>query len=165
MLYIGEEAKGIWRYALDPAAGNARTLIAAAPSAMIKPDVEGLALLREGPKTWLIASSPGDSTFPVWRVDGPARIYAGRFSITAAGGVDGVTGTDGLDAYGGAAGPYVGGLVVVQDDVDSEGEVATTTRQRQNFKLVDWRAVSQALNLAAVAAPAKDADARQAGEQ
>ena len=147
VLYIGEEDHAIWRYSLDPAAGDARTQIASAPSAMITPDVEGLALLRDGDKTWLIASSQGDSTFPVWRVDGETPVYAGRFSAMAANGVDGVTGTDGVTAQGGAVGAFPEGLVVMQDDVDTEGEVLSTTRARQNFKLVDWRAVKSPLKL------------------
>ncbi len=147
VLYIGEENRAIWRYALDPASGSARALVAAAPSQMLKPDIEGLTLLRDGAKTWLIASSQGDSAFAVWRVDGAAPVYAGRFSVMAARGVDGITGTDGLDAMGGAIGSFPKGLLVIQDDVDSEGEALSTTRQRQNFKLVDWRAVSDALGL------------------
>jgi 3-phytase len=147
VLYIGEEAKGIWRYDLDPAKGAARVLVAGAPSTMLKPDVEGLTLLREGEKTWLIASSQGDSAFAVWRVDGAEPAYAGRFSVVAAKGVDGVTGTDGVAAIGGAVGPYAEGLVVMQDDVDVDGEAPSTARVRQNFKLVDWRAVKAALGL------------------
>ncbi len=145
VLYIGEEAKGIWRYSLD-GIGD-RTLVAAAPSPMLKPDVEGLTLLRDGPRTWLIASSQGDSAFAVWRVDGQESLYAGRFSAMAAQGIDGVTGTDGIDAHGGNVGPYLAGLLVVQDDVDSDGESLSTTRERQNFKMIDWRAVATALNL------------------
>ena len=146
-LYIGEEGKGIWRYALDPGTGASGELIAAAPSPMLKPDVEGLTLLREGKRTWLIASSQGDSAFAVWRVDGAEPLYAGRFSVMAGNGVDGVTGTDGLDALGGTIGQFPNGLVVVQDDVDSEGETLSTTRRSQNFKLVDWRTISEALRL------------------
>lgn len=146
-LYVGEEAKGVWRYSLDPASGAARTLIAAAPSEVLQPDVEGLTLLREGAKTWLIASSQGDSAFAVWRVDGASPDYKGRFSVVAANGVDAVTGTDGLAALGGPVGAFPEGLLVVQDDVDSDGEEASTRRTRQNFKLVDWRAVKAALNL------------------
>lgn len=146
VLYIGEEDHAIWRYSLDPA-DTARVKIAAAPSDMITPDVEGLALLKDGAKTWLIASSQGDSTFPVWRVDGEAPVYAGRFSVMAANGVDGVTGTDGVTALGGAVGAFPEGVVVMQDDVDSDGEATSTTRARQNFKLVDWRAVKAALHL------------------
>jgi 3-phytase len=146
-LYIGEEDVGIWRYALDPAAKAARVLVAAAPSAMLKPDVEGLTLLRDGGKTWLIASSQGDSAFAVWRVDGDAPVYAGRFSGMAANGVDGITGTDGLDAHGGAVGQFPNGLLVIQDDVDTDGEAESSARSRQNFKFVDWRAVVSALGL------------------
>ncbi|MBU1376538.1 MAG: phytase [Alphaproteobacteria bacterium] len=140
-LYLGEEGAGIWRFDLGsgPAKGQ---IIAAAPSEMLKPDVEGLTLLREGAITWLIASSQGDSAFAVWRVDGPAPQYRGRFSVVANGGVDGVTGTDGVAAIGGQVGAFPQGLVVMQDDVD-EGAAGA----RQNFKLVDWREVKKALGL------------------
>ena len=146
-LFIAEEAKGIWRYSLDPASGSARTLLAAAPSDMLKPDVEGLTLLREGGKTFLLASSQGDSAFAVWRVDGAEAAYAGRFSVMPGAGADAVTGTDGLAALGGPVGAFPEGLVVVQDDSDTDGETTTGARARQNFKLVDWRAVKAALKL------------------
>ncbi|WP_293676334.1 phytase [uncultured Phenylobacterium sp.] len=140
-LYLGEEGRGVWRFDLGtgPAAGR---LIAEAPSAMLKPDVEGLTLLREGTVTYLIASSQGDSAFAVWNVEGAEPHYRGRFSVMAAGGVDAVTGTDGVAAMGGAVGAYREGLVVVQDDVDQGA-----TGGRQNFKLVDWREVRRALGL------------------
>jgi 3-phytase len=144
-LFIGEEAKGIWRYSLAPSSGSTRTLLAGAPSDMLKPDVEGLTLLREGAKTYLLASSQGDSAFAVWRVDGPQAAYAGRFSVVGGAGADPVTGTDGLAALGGPVGAFPEGLIVVQDDADTDGEAASTVRTRQNFKLVDWRAVKAAL--------------------
>jgi 3-phytase len=153
LLYIGEENVGVWRYDLDPSSNKPRTLIAAAPSAILQPDVEGIALLREGPKTWLIVSSQGDSAFAVWRVDGPDPVYRGRFSVVSAGGVDGVTGTDGVAAIGGIVGQYRQGLVVVQDDVDDVGEVGTLNRVRQNFKLVDWRSIKAALQLETASEP------------
>lgn len=146
-LFIAEEAKGIWRYSLDPAAGAARSLLAGAPSDILKPDVEGLTLLREGAKTYLIASSQGDSAFAVWRIDGPEAAYAGRFSVVGAAGADPVTGTDGLAALAGRVGAFPEGLIVVQDDADTDGEAPSTVRTRQNFKLVDWRAVKAALKL------------------
>jgi len=146
-LYIGEEGRGIWRYGLDPAAGAQGVLIAAAPSEMLKPDVEGLTLLREGAVTWLIASSQGDSAFAVWRVDGPDADYRGRFSVVGAHGADPVTGTDGVAGLGGPVGAYPEGLLVMQDDADTEGEAPSATRNRQNFKLVDWRDVKRVLGL------------------
>lgn len=140
-LYLGEEGAGVWRFDLGtgPAKGG---IIAAAPSEMLKPDVEGLTLLRDGAATYLIASSQGDSAFAVWNVEGPAPRYRGRFSVMAAGGVDAVTGTDGVAAMGGPVGGFPQGLVVMQDDVD-EG----ATGAKQNFKLVDWREVKTALGL------------------
>lgn len=144
-LYIGEEGRGVWRYDLDGAAAG--VLIAEAPSALLAPDVEGLTLLREGEITWLIASSQGDSAFAVWRVDGDAPVYRGRFSAVGGNGVDPVTGTDGIAALGGAVGPYGEGLLAVQDDVDSAGEGQDGKRARQNFKLIDWRNVKAALGL------------------
>jgi len=146
-LYIGEEAKGVWRFELDPARAGPGDLIAAAPSVMLKPDVEGLTLIRDGGRTYLIASSQGDSAFAVWRIDEAEPAYVGRFSPVAGRGIDAVTGTDGVAALGGVVGPFAEGLIVVQDDVDSDGEAASTTRMTQNFKLIDWREVKAALGL------------------
>jgi 3-phytase len=140
-LYLGEEGAGVWRF--DLGAGPAKgQIIAQAPSEMLKPDVEGLTLLREGAATYLIASSQGDSAFAVWNVEGPAPRYRGRFSVMAAGGVDAVTGTDGVAAMGGQVGAFPQGLVVMQDDEDQGAAGA-----KQNFKLVDWREVKKALGL------------------
>ena len=144
LLYIAEEAHGIWRFPLDPI-GAARHLMAPAPSDILKPDVEGLTLLREGSKTYLLASSQGDSAFAVWRVDAPEPAYVGRFSVIPGNGVDAVTGTDGLAALGGRVGAFPEGLVVVQDDSDTDGETSSGPRARQNFKLIDWREVKAAL--------------------
>ena len=146
-LYVAEEAKGIWRYSLDPASGGARTLVAGAPSDQLKPDVEGLTLLREADKTYLLASSQGDSAFAIWRVEGAHPAYVGRFSVVPGAGADAVTGTDGLAALGGPVGAFPEGLIVVQDDSDTDGETTVGARARQNFKLVDWRAVKAALGI------------------
>lgn len=146
LLYIGEEAKGVWRYPLDPAACGQGELIAAAPSDRLKPDVEGLTLLRDGPATYLIVSSQGDSAFAVWRVDGVQPDYAGRFSVVGANGADPVTGTDGVAALGGPVGAFPEGLVVMQDDSDTAGEAPAGGRVGQNFKWVDWREVRKALS-------------------
>jgi 3-phytase len=142
-VYIGEEAKGVWRYSIDPARGAERLQIGVAPSDVLAPDVEGLTLMRDGPRTWLMASSQGDSAFAVWRVDG-SPAYQGRFSVVESGGIDAVTGTDGIAAMEGPIGPFASGLVVVQDDLD---EAPGVTGERQNFKLVEWRAIAEALGL------------------
>jgi 3-phytase len=142
-LYIGEEAHGIWRYSINAGDRAAPVQIAVAPSEMLAPDVEGLSLMYDGPNTWLMASSQGDSAFAVWSVGGEVQ-YRGRFSVITANGVDAVTGTDGIASYGGPVGGYASGLVVVQDDLD---EAPGRTGERQNFKLIDFQAIRDALAL------------------
>ncbi len=137
-LYVNEENVGLWRYGLDPATGDARTLVQPIDPAVLVADAEGLTTITDGDRRYLIASSQGDSTFPVWRIDGPEPKYKGRF-VVVDGTVDGVTGTDGLAAAGGAVGPFPEGLVVIQDDVNDVGT--------QNFKYVDWRDIRAALGL------------------
>lgn len=137
-LYINEENVGLWRYGLDPASGDRRTLVQPVAPDRLVADAEGLTVMADGAARYLIASSQGDSTFPVWRIDGASPVWVGRFKIVD-GTVDGVTGTDGLAALGGAVGPFPEGVVVVQDDVNDVGT--------QNFKFIDWRDVKAALGL------------------
>jgi 3-phytase len=138
-LYIAEENVGLWRYGLDPASGAARTLVQPIAAGVLVADAEGLTIIEDGSARYLIGSSQGDSTFPIWRVDGAAPEYKGRFRIED-GATDRVTGTDGLDALGGPLGDaFPEGVVVIQDDVNDVGT--------QNFKYVDWRAIRSALAL------------------
>ncbi|WP_367118771.1 phytase, partial [Phenylobacterium sp.] len=140
-LYLGEEARGVWRFDLGLGQPEPE-LIAEAPSQMLMPDVEGLALLEDDAGAWLIASSQGDSAFAVWNVGEAQTVYHGRFSVVAGNGVDAVTGTDGVAAQGRLAGAFANGLIVMQDDVDDG-----TPGAKQNFKLVAWDAVKAALGL------------------
>lgn len=138
-LYLNEENVGLWRYGLNPASGAARTLIQPIAPGVLVADAEGLTTLADGEKRYLIASSQGDSTFPLWRIDGAAPVYAGRI-VVRDGVVDGVTGTDGVAALGGRVGDrFPEGVVVVQDDVNEGGT--------QNFKYIDWRDIRTALGL------------------
>ncbi len=138
-LYIAEENVGLWRYGLDPASGAARTLIQPIAPDRLVADAEGLAIIADGAARYLIASSQGDSTFPVWRIDGAEPVWIGRF-VVSDGTVDAITGTDGIHALGGAVGPaFPEGVVVIQDDINDVGT--------QNFKYVDWRVIRTALGL------------------
>ena len=137
-LYITEENVGLWRYGLNPASGAARTLIQPIAKDILVADAEGLTTITDASGRYLIASSQGDSNFPVWRIDGAAPEYKGRFKVVD-GAVDRITGTDGLAAASGPVGPFPEGLVVIQDDVNDVGT--------QNFKYVDWRDIRRALGL------------------
>jgi 3-phytase len=135
-LYVGEEMAGVWRIPLDPAQGE-RTLIAKVGDGRLIADVEGMTILRDGGTSYLIVSSQGDSAFAIWQLAAAGPAYIGRFRVGAAGGVDAVSGTDGLDAWSGSIGRFPNGLVVTQDDQNEGGA--------QNFKLVDWAAIRTAI--------------------
>lgn len=135
-LYLAEENIGVWRYGLDPASGDARALVQPIAPGVLVADAEGLTTITDGDARYLIGSSQGDSTFPVWRIDGATPAYVGRF-VVRDGVIDGVTGTDGVAAWSGPIGPFTNGLVVVQDDVNDVGN--------QNFKYIDWRDIKTAL--------------------
>ena len=138
-LFVNEELVGVWRYGFDPASGDARTQIQAADGERLTADVEGATILEDGATRWLIVSSQGDSGFGVFRLDASGPTWVGRFAVHD-GAVDGVTGTDGLDALGGPVGDaFPEGLIVVQDDVNPGGA--------QNFKYLDWRDVKRAMGL------------------
>ena len=126
--------QGVW----NPASGAARTLIQPIAKDILVADAEGLTTITDASGRYLIASSQGDSNFPVWRIDGAAPEYKGRFKVVD-GAVDRITGTDGLAAASGPVGPFPEGLVVIQDDVNDVGT--------QNFKYVDWRDIRRALGL------------------
>lgn len=137
-LYVGEEDAGIWRFPLSPEGGTEGALVAAIPSPCLpRDDVEGLAVV-DGPTRFLVASAQGVHRAAVFRLDGEARPACAALVEVAAGAVDGVTETDGLDATARAVGPgYPSGLLVMMDDQNA----GFTT----GFKLVDWAAVAGSL--------------------
>ncbi len=140
-LYVGEEDVGVWRFDFDPAGSSAATEIARVDRVRIRDDVEGLTIMRDGGAEYLIVSSQGDSTYPVYRIEGDAHVYLGRFAIVDGPVIDGVTSTDGLDAYSGPIGPFPQGAVAFHDDMDAPDP------GQQNYKIVDWRDIKTALGL------------------
>jgi 3-phytase len=129
-LYIGEEAKGIWRYSAEPDAPDQREQVdSTAPGGHLEAEVEGLALaFGPGGSGWLVASSQGNNSFAVYRREG-GNEYVGSFAIQAADGIDAVEETDGIEVTTRDLGQeFPGGLLVAHDGSDDEG--------RTNFKLV-----------------------------
>src|SRR5690606_13278617 len=101
-------------------------------------DVEGLTIMHDRGVSYLIASSQGDSTYPIWRIAGDSYEYVGRFAVEG-GEIDSVTATDGLDAWSGPIGQFPEGAIAMHDDDRGNGQ--------QNYKIVDWRDVRRALSL------------------
>ena len=132
-LYVGEEAAGIW--AIDLVTGEKR-LVAAVDNALLVADVEGLALATEGESGgYLVASSQGDSAFAVFQLPGVTAL--GRFRI-ARSTLGGVEETDGIALDPRSFGPgFEDGLFIAQDGINPPSA--------QNFKLVPWGAVLEAL--------------------
>jgi 3-phytase len=141
-LFIGEEKRGIW--AVDARADQpaAPQLVLATGGALVA-DVEGLGIYRSARAAYLVASAQGNSSFVVLDAEPPYALHgAFRIGIAASLGIDGVSETDGLElSAADFGGPYRHGLLVVQDGHKR------LPQGRQNFKLVPWDAVAQALGL------------------
>tara|TARA_B100000378_G_scaffold152949_1_gene123337 strand:+ start:3698 stop:4735 length:1038 start_codon:yes stop_codon:yes gene_type:complete len=133
MLYVGEEAAGIW--AIDTTTGT-KKLVARTNTGMLVPDVEGLALAPEGEDGgYLVASSQGDNAYAVYRL--PDMAPLGRFRI-AQGAFGSTEETDGIELDNRSFGPdYPQGLFIAQDGINPP--------HAQNFKLVSWGAILSAL--------------------
>jgi 3-phytase len=163
IVYIGEEDVGIWKLGAEPDdSPRAKTMIAKVRAsehvdtpdfsgdARLTNSVEGLAIYApqggEPEDGYLIASSQGNSTYVVFDRATP-HAYRGTFRIAdnEALGIDGTSGTDGVDVVSVPISPdYPAGLLVVQDDsnVGKDGE-----SENQNFKLVSWQDIAEALAL------------------
>lgn len=152
-LYVGEEDVGIWRMSLkDPKAAPVK--IAAIDGKKLVADVEGLTIMRDGGRDFLIASSQGDSAYAVWQLKDGGYQWIGRFRL-AGGAIDPATETDGIEAWSGPIAGYPEGAIAMHDTCDGDGPndpaaaICTSEKQQQNYKLVDWRAVKSALGIGA----------------
>jgi 3-phytase len=136
-LYVGEEQGGIWRFDAAADANPAGTLMARADSSRLVGDIEGLTIYRLNEKAaWLIGSSQGNSSFAVFEL-GQGLTYRFSFAIGQSGGIDSVSGTDGIDVSSANLGRgFEQGLFVAQDD-ENPGST-------QNFKLVSWSSIVRA---------------------
>ena len=139
-VYLGEEAAGVWVAGAEPD-GAAPTLVIHVGEYLVA-DVEGMAIYRRGDNAWLVVSSQGSDSFAVYSLE-PGYPLVGDFRVTAnlAADLDGVSETDGLDVTSAALPGYPHGLLVLQDGRNRLPDAP------QDFKLVDWRAVIDVLDL------------------
>lgn len=156
VIYIGEEAVGIWRYGAEPGDSIERrgsvdtTGLGTTPGSRLSADVEGLALYAppegDADDGYLVASSQGNFTYVVYD-RAPPHAYRGTFQVTdnPEKGLDGAQETDGLDVVAAALSPiYPSGLLVVQDGYNKNPDGSDAN---QNFKYISWADVAAALNL------------------
>lgn len=149
VLYIGEEEHGLWRsnVAIE---GNELTytplqlLDEVNGESGITEDIEGVTLYsQEDGSGYVVISSQGNDSYAVYE-RGQGNGYLGRFRIgnNETTGIDGAQDTDGIEVSARSFGPgYPKGILVVQDGYNAPAG------QPQNFKIVDWRDVEQALGL------------------
>lgn len=142
--YLSEEAVGIWKFHAEPNAGEEGHLIDTVANGLLTPDIEGLTIYYAN-KTegYLLASNQGSSNFIVYDRAGN-NPFLGRFRIVANSTlrIDKVEDTDGIDVVNlslNSAFPH--GLFVTQDGDN------TAPEENQNFKLVPWEHIAEALEL------------------
>jgi 3-phytase len=133
--YLAEEDVAIWRYDAEPTGGATRTKVDGVGAGRLVADIEGLSIYYgTGGAGYLVASSQGNNTFVLYDRKLPNTPVT-TFAV-AAGTVDAVSYTDGLDVLStplGAAFPE--GVFIAQDDRNDSGN--------QNYKLVPWGKIAR----------------------
>ncbi|KIM11909.1 MAG: hypothetical protein KU37_03385 [Sulfuricurvum sp. PC08-66] len=133
ILYVGEEDVGIWRFDIAQGLHNNGVLFdTVSKNSALMADIEGLALWKH----YLIASSQGNNSYAVY--DTLKGTYVGSFRVVD-GTIDGTSETDGIEASSMSMGAYTQGIMVIQDGHTPSG--------KQNFKIVDFSSVIDALKL------------------
>lgn len=150
--FVSEEDTGVWRFGAEPGDTSPPVLVdGTGPGGHLKSDVEGLSIYyaRDG-AGYLLVSSQGSSTFEVYDRK-PPHAHRLSFSIAAqvVGGIDAVTGTDGIDVMNlGLGASFPDGVFIAQDTDNPGGN--------QNFKLVSWAAIANAANPPLIQSPGYD---------
>ncbi|MDP4745605.1 MAG: phytase [Porticoccaceae bacterium] len=142
-LFVGVEAEGVYTLDANANVPAVLSLIAAVDGESLAADVEGMDIFTVGEAGYLVVSSQGDNTFALFNRHAPYS-YVGSFTLTddPVLKIDGVSDTDGLTASSQIKTPqFPEGLIVVQDGAN------TMPLEAQNFKLVSWQLIADALNL------------------
>lgn len=143
-IYIGEEGVAVWKYRAEPDAGDSRSMVDSIEDGNLDGDIEGLAIYYgAGGSGYLIVSNQGVNNYAVYERAGDNR-FIGLFHVVGDGetGIDGASETDGLDVTSANLGPaFPAGVFVAQDGRN------ITPDERQNFKLVPWERIAEAMGL------------------
>lgn len=131
ILFMGEEAAGIWQKSLSQPLSTPRQITSIGQG--VEADIEGMGIYRLDGERFLVASSQGNNRFAVYALDDGNRLLGTfRVGINSAQQIDGVSETDGLEVTSLALGPqFPDGLMVVQDGRN------VMPGAPQNFKLIN----------------------------
>ncbi|WP_052444676.1 phytase [Flammeovirga sp. OC4] len=145
ILYVGEEAKGVWKVDLTNADSKMEFIAATSieNNDALVADIEGIAIYKTGEKTgYLIASSQGNFSYALFSLE--TEEYLKSFKIID-GVVDGVEETDGLEVCNMPIGDqYKKGILVVQDGFNYDGD----SLRAQNFKIISWEKIQNIIDQA-----------------
>jgi 3-phytase len=144
-LYLAEEDVAIWKYNAEPNGGTTPLRkVDSADGNHLTADIEGLTIYYgDDGEGYLLASSQGNNTYAVYERDDD-NDYVTSFKVVNHNGVDGVSGTDGIDVLSfGLGSKYPNGIFVAQDDENLQNGVIIN----QNFKLVDWEEIADKADL------------------
>ncbi|WP_081752581.1 phytase [Kallotenue papyrolyticum] len=139
-LYISG-SNAIWKYDAEPESRFAPRQVDSRDSEHLGGYLEGLSLYYTSSHGgYLIVSDQSSSRFVVYLREGNNN-YVTSFSVQAGNGIDGVTGTDGLDVTNVFLGPsFPKGVFVVHDGKNTLG--TTSEVVNSNYKLVPWEVIA-----------------------
>lgn len=144
VLYVGEEARGIWKTGFDGTGFATPRLVDEVRTASgMAADVEGLTIYDSGDgRGYLIASSQGNNSYAVYRREGENEFIT-RFRIAAGDLIDGAEETDGIAVTSASLGDeFPAGIFIAQDGYNAPRGTP------QNFKIVDFRDIKAVIGAA-----------------
>jgi 3-phytase len=143
-LFVAEEDRGLWKFQAEADGSNEASIIASiAENPELAADLEGVTLYTaQNGKGFIIVSSQGNNSYALFERQDP-HTYLGSFHLADGSQVDGCEDTDGIAVCQESLGKkFPSGLFVAQDGYNKSPE---GNMDMQNFKYVDWKAISDLL--------------------
>jgi len=141
VVYIGEEARGVWKFLAEPTGHTNGILVSEVGrrNPLRAADVEGISLYKTSDlEGYLLVSSQGSNEYVIFNREAP-NAYVGTFRLVDLDGVDGTQDTDGIESSSVNLGPgFESGAFIAQDGTNDDGA--------QNFKIVPWIRIANAFD-------------------
>ena len=139
MLYVSEEATGIWRLGAEPESDTTREAVdLRAPFGSLGDDLKGVAIYPvDSDSSYLVVADASQARLAFYRL--PEGEAAGSVVL------EGLHEPEGVTVTSAAVGGHASGMLVVADESAEAGG--------PNLELVGWQAVADALGLEVAAGP------------